>query len=576
MENTLYYGDNLDILERNIPDESVDLIYLDPPFKSNQNYNILFKEKNGTGSAAQISAFEDTWHWDQNAEETYVEITENAPKKVADLIIALRDFLGSNDMMVYLTMMASRLVELHRVLKDSGSIYLHCDPTASHYLKIVLDTIFGPKQFRNEIIWRRKGSHNSAKRYGPIHDVILFYTRSDSYFFKTNHRPYLKGHVDGYFKKQDEKGKYWTNALTGQGIRYGASGKPWRNYDPSLANRHWAIPGKIILELGIDANLTIQEKLDSLDEVGFIDHPSEKSKSLPTYHQYLDGSPGMPLQDIWAYQPHTKNILYNSGECIDEDARWLVAQGDTERLGYPTQKPVGLIERIIKSSCPEKGCILDPFCGCGTTIIAAEKQKRKWIGIDITHLAISLMRHRLKDTFGDEVKFKVVGEPVDLKGAEILAKQDPYQFQWWSLGLVGARPAESEKKKGGDKGIDGYIYFHDEPQKTKKIVIQVKSGHVNPGYIRDLRGVIEREKAQIGVFITLQEPTAGMKKEAVSAGYYKLTGGWGQNYLKIQILTIKDLLEGKKIEYPPEASITFKKAKKHVKDDFKQYVIKEE
>ena len=224
------------------------------------------------------------------------------------------------------------------------------------------------------------------------------------------------------------------------------------------------------------------------------------------------------------------------------------------------------MERIINASSNEDDIVLAPFCGCGTTVTVAEKLSRKWIGIDITHLAISLMKHRLEDTFGNEVEYDVVGEPVDLRGAEQLTKEDPYQFQWWALGLVGARPAKSEQKRGADKGIDGYIYFHDDPKKkeTKEVIIQVKSGHVNVGQIVNLKGVVEREKAQIGVFIALKKPTKPMQVEAVSSGYYR--SPLGHNYPKIQILTIKELLEGKKIDYPVRArgiDATFRKAEKH-------------
>jgi len=485
MENTLYYGDNLEILRRYIPDDSIDLIYLDPPFKSDQSYNILFREKNGTESAAQIKVFEDTWHWDRKSEETYNEITEEAPQKVVDLIIALRNFLGPNDMIAYLVMMAIRLVELHRVLKNTGSIFLHCDPTASHYLKLVMDTIFGVKSFRNEIVWlyTRPGTKHQ-KQYPRVHDIIFWYSKSDNWTFNPDvvRIPYSQ--------KTIERGKYSvaTSKVT-KGIR--------------------------------------------------------------------------------------ERVLPRGGKCPEDWWHIPMIQGNArERLGYPTQKPEDLLERIIKASSNEGDIVLDSFCGCGTTTTVAEKLKRKWIGIDITHLAISLMKHRLKDTFSDSVQYEVVGEPVDLQGSEELAKQDPYQFQWWALGKVGARPSESEKKKGGDKGIDGYIYFHDEYQKTKKIIIQVKSGHVNPGQIRDLRGVIEREKAQIGVFITLIEPTAGMKKEAVSAGFYN-SPGWNKNYQKIQILTIKELLEEKGIDYPPKTSVTFKKAEKHKADEHEQLNIEE-
>lgn len=468
MDNTLYYGDNLDILRKYIPDNSLDLIYLDPPFKSDQSYNILFKEKNGTESAAQIKVFEDTWHWDKKAEETHIELTEKAPKKVADLIIALRGFLGSNDMMAYLVMMAIRLVELRRVLKNTGSIYLHCDPTASHYLKMLMDATFGPQNFRREIIWRSgwvSGFKSAAKNWIRNHDVLLYYLRDKGQ--KSTFRIPFKPHPSGYER------------------RGGKGANPQ----------------------------------------------------------------GVPLDDVWIdiYSP-------------------AIMSFSKEKLGYPTQKPEALLERIIKASSNEGDIVLDPFCGCGTTITVAEKLKRKWIGIDITHLAISLMKHRLFDTLGRSVDFKVIGEPVDLKGAEELSRLDPYQFQWWALGLVGARPAQSEQKRGGDKGIDGYIYFHDEPQKVKKIIIQVKSGAVNPGYIRDLKGTVERDKADMGVFITLKEPSAGMKTEAISSGYYN-SPGWNRNYPKIQVLTIRGLLEGKGIDYPPKTSVTFPKAKKHEEND---------
>jgi len=480
MENTLFYGDNLDIMRRYIPDNSIDLVYLDPPFKSDQSYNILFKEKNGTESVAQIKIFEDTWHWDQRAEETFVEITEKAPKKVADLIIALRNFLGSNDMMAYLVMMAIRLVELYRVLKDTGSIYLHCDPTASHYLKLVMDAVSGVKSFRNEVVWlyTRPGTKHQ-KQFPRVHDIILWYSKSDNWIFNPD------AVRIPYSQKTIERGKY------------------------SVAT----------------------------------------SKVTKGIHE---------------------RVLPYGGKCPEDWWHIPMIQGNArERLGYPTQKPETLLERILKASSNEGNIVLDPFCGCGTTITVAEKLKRKWIGIDVTHLAISLMRHRLKDAFGDKLKFDVIGEPVDLRGAETLAKQDPYQFQWWALGLVGARPAESEQKKGKDKGIDGYIYFYDETQKTKKIIIQVKGGAVNPGYIRDLKGTMERSNAQIGVFITLKPPTKGMKEEAGISGFYK-SPGWNKNYPKLQILTIEELLQGKNIDYPPKTSVTFKKAEKHKEKTHKQ------
>ena len=568
-ENTLFYGDNLYILRDHIPDESVDLIYLDPPFNSNRSYNVLFKDESGKDSESQITAFEDTWHWNDSAEEAYHELTIEIGGAVGTMIGALRSFVGNrSQMMAYLVMMAVRLVELHRVLKPTGSIYLHCDPAASHYLKVVLDTIFSPQNFRNEIIWRRTNAHNKlSKQYGPIHDVILFYTKSDNFIFHPGRRPYTKGYVEGSFPYEDQRGKYQSNVLTGSGTRTGDSGKSWKGYNPTLKGRHWAIPSKLSAELGIDmAQLTTQQILDLLDEKGLILAP-QKPGSLPRYKQYLDISEGTLYQDIWAYQSGTSGLLLGSKEGIDEDVKWLDA--DNERLGYPTQKPLGLLERIIKSSCPDDGWVLDPFCGCGTTIAAAQKLKRQWIGIDITYLSISLLKYRLKDMFGD-VAYRVIGEPNDLGSARQLAQDDRYQFQWWAGSLIKAKPLGGQAgsktgKKGSDKGIDGEIIFIDEAKAPpKKILVQVKSGHVTSGHIRDLRGTLERENAAMGVYITLDEPTRDMRTEATTAGYYE-SPGWGQKYPKIQILTIAELLRGAELKMPP-TNISFRTAE-HVKDD---------
>ena len=319
MTNRLYYGDNLDILRQYVADESVDLVYLDPPFNSNATYNVLFKERTGEESPAQIKAFTDTWEWTRESERTFeqeIVLNTSAPPRVKDMMEAFRQFLGRNAMMAYLVMMTPRLVELRRVLKPTGSIYLHCDPTASHYLKLLLDSVFDPRSFRNEIIWRRTGSHNSAKRYGPIHDVLLFYAKSEEYQHRTMFTPYLKGHVDSYFKREDENGRYWTNSIHGSGTRNGESGKPWRGFDPTAWGRHWAIPSDLVLAFGINPDLSQHEKLDALYELGMIDLPNESGQTLPTYRQYLGRSPGQTLQDIWAYQPHTKGSLYESKDGI--------------------------------------------------------------------------------------------------------------------------------------------------------------------------------------------------------------------------------------------------------------------
>ncbi|MET0308690.1 MAG: DNA methyltransferase [Sphingomonas sp.] len=554
----LYYGDNLDVLRAHVPDESVDLVYLDPPFNSNANYNILFKSPAGGGAQAQIEAFEDTWHWNDHAEDAFDQVGRSGNCKAFDLLNAMRAFLGENDMMAYLAMMAIRLIELHRVLKPTGSLYLHCDPTASHYLKLLLDGVFGPENYLNEIIWRRTGSHNNAKRFGPVHDVIHFVRKSDAYRHRPVFRPYALGHVNGYFKRADERGHYWTNSIHGAGTRNGDSGRIWRGYDPTAAKRHWAVPSELVTAFGIDPDLPQHQKLDALADLGLIDLPDPASGALPTYRQYLDRSPGLLLQDVWAYQPHTRGTLHGSGEGIDEDVRWLTAQGDEERLGYPTQKPVGLLERIIHASSNEGDVVLDPFCGCGTAIHASQKLGRRWIGIDVTHLAISLIEKRLRDAFPG-IAFSVEGTPKDLASAEDLARRDKYQFQWWAVSMVDAMPFGG-RKKGADGGIDGIIYFKPDGRRTERALVSVKGGdNVGVQMIRDLHSVIEREKASIGVFITKSLPTSAMEKEAASVGRFE--DGWGRTYPRLQILTLAELFQGRKPQIPfVDPGAVFKKA----------------
>lgn len=570
--NVLYYGDNLGILRNRdyFPDDSVDLIYLDPPFNSKADYNVLFKEPTGELSAAQIKVFSDTWHWDTVAQRSYEELVSQGPDQVASMISSLRDFIRPNDMMAYLVMMTIRLLEMRRVLKPHGSIYLHCDPKASHYLKVVMDTVFGKQNFRNEIVWRRTGSHNLINRFGPIHEVLLFYTKSDSYAFSTVYRPYTKGHVETYFKKSDKKkGRYWTNALTGAGIRKGDSGKPWRGWDPTSRGRHWAIPGRIADELGV-SKLRLLQKLEVMYRAGYVQLPSAGSSALPTYTQYLADSPGLPAQDIWAYQPHTQGALHDSDEGIDEDVRWLTPT-ESQRLGYQTQKPLGLLGRIIQASSGEGDVVLDPFCGCGTAVVAAHELNRRWVGIDITYLAITVMKRRLEDSFGilSGKDYEVVGEPVDLAGAHALAEQDRDQFQWWAIGLVGAKPAGGERKKGADKGIDGVINFVEEGGKAHRVIVSVKSGQVGVAQVRDLRGTLEREKADLGLFITLQRPTEPMRTEAVNAAHYQ--SAWTQAYYpKIQICTIEELLEGRLPKLPHWSYAGFTKAGRIKKSEGRQ------
>ena len=457
MTNTLYYGDNLPVLRDYVDDESVDLIYLDPPFNSNASYNVLFKEQSGEQSAAQITAFEDTWHWGWESESAYVEVVKDGPEALSRLLQAMLEFLGRNDMMAYLVMMAQRMIELRRVLKPTGSIYLHCDPTASHYLKLLMDASFGAEYFRNEIVWRRTGSHGGARRWGPIHDTILFYSATDNHQWNRVYQDYDDAYIKRYYRFEDERGQYQLVSLTGAGTRAGDSGQPWRGVNPTDSGRHWAVPTGTLRAVFPDvdlADLSTLEKLDLLDEAGLVHWP--ESGSVPRQKRYVHESPGVPIQDIIHDIPP-----------IGAQAR--------ERLGYPTQKPEALLERIIRSSSQEGDVVLDPFCGCGTAVAAAERLGRRWIGIDVTHLAVALIRHRLRDTFGDDAEpYDVIGEPQDMASAESLAQDDRYQFEWWALSLIGARPAQ-DKRKGADSGVDGYINFFDDASgKAKRVIVQVK------------------------------------------------------------------------------------------------------
>ncbi|MGH2486405.1 MAG: DNA methyltransferase [Ktedonobacterales bacterium] len=533
-DNTLYYGDNLEILRRYIKDESVDLVYLDPPFNSNADYNVIFREQSGERSAAQIKAFTDTWHWaGHDTARAYEEILTGAPNNVAKMLEAMVSFVGRNDVTAYLVMMTQRLVELHRVLKPTGSLYLHCDPTASHYLKVVLDTIFGPTNFRGEIIWKRTTAHNDPKRPGRIHDVLLFYSKADAYIWNKVFTPYSPKYVESHYGSVDENGRRYTlDNLTAPGHGSLAGVYDWRGKFPPQG-RMWSFT---------------QDKMEALEASGRIRYTST---GMPRYIRYLDEMPGVPLQDVWDDIPP-----------VNSQAQ--------ERLGYPTQKPLALLERIIAASSNPGDVVLDPFCGCGTAICAAQALDRRWLGIDITHLAVSLMKSRLKGMFGLEPVYKevtgldaakqyrVIGEPTDTQGARQLALDDRYQFQYWAVSLVEAtaRDQEQQQKKGADKGIDGVIPFIDGANRRREtIIVQVKSGHVTSSHIRDLKGVLEREKAAMGLYICLEPPTRDMRDEAVSAGFYTsdLWAGSKKDHRwpRIQIRTIEELLAEKSFELPP-------------------------
>jgi DNA modification methylase len=484
------------------------------------------------------------------------------PDAVSTLIAALRQGIGTNQMMAYLVEMAVRLVELRRVLKPTGSIYLHCDPTASHYLRVLMDAVFGPLQFRNEIIWRRTGAHGAQKSFGPIHDTLLVYTKTDEYYFQVAKHPYMRGHVERRYKVDPAgRAKFSSggNVLTGPGATKGESGQPWKGFDPSAKDRHWAIPGFLAEQMPpAFKNLGPLDKLDALYDAGLID--IQAGVAWPTPVRFLEPDSGQPLQDIWAFQPYTEGTVYGTADGIDQEVKWL-GPTDPERLGYQTQKPLGLLERIIRSSCPVDGLILDPFCGCGTALVAAQKLGRRWIGIDITYLAIAVMRSRLKSAF-KLTDIPVIGQPTEVEGARALAQtpEGRYQFQWWAVDMIGATPVGGVEKKGMDRGIDGKITFPTNG-KVEVILVSVKSGQVSPTMLRDLKGTVEREKAAIGIFLTLEEPTKEMRLEADTAGLYR-SELWKRDYPKIQILTIKELLDGKRPALPPYVMPNYQQAQR--------------
>lgn len=528
MPNKLFYGDNLSVLRESIGTESVDLIYLDPPFNSNASYNVLFKAPSGEQSQAQIEAFEDTWHWNDSAEKAFDEVVTGPHSDASIMLRAMRSALGENDMMAYLAMMAVRLIELHRVLKPTGSLYLHCDPTASHYLKILLDSIFGPTNFRTEIIWKRSSAHSDAKQgrrqHGRIHDTLLFYTKSDDWKWSPVFTPYDIEYVESFYKYvEPETGRrYRLGDITGPGGA--AKGNP--SFEVMGVTRFWRYS---------------KERMNQLINEGRV--VQTRPGAVPAYKRYFDEMSGVPLQDLWT------------------DLGPIGAQAQ-ERLGYPTQKPLALLERIISASSNEGDLILDPFCGCGTTVHAAQKLKRQWIGIDVTHLAIALVERRLREAFPG-ITYEVRGVPKDVAGARNLAERDKHEFQKWITATIGAQPYKGGQK-GMDRGIDGYLHFRDADKKPQFAIVSVKGGeNINSGMVRDLKGTMEREKAALGLFLMLNKPTREMEREAASAGIYE-TGG--MKVPRLQILTAAEILDNRRPQVPFGFTEGFRKAGQEKED----------
>lgn len=510
MKNTLYYGDNLEVMREHIADESVDLVYLDPPFNSARNYNVLFKQAKKDENQAQITAFTDTWEWSKSRYEQFRDEPRNAP--LFDMIEALHKILGNSPMMAYLLMMAPRLMELHRVMKPTASLYLHCDPVASHYLKIILDVVFGPTRFINEITWKRTSSHNDARRkFSDIGDTLLVYAKTQDYYFQCQYRPHDQAYVDRFYRNTDPDGRRWmSDNLVSPNPR------PNLTYEYKGFKPH---------EYGWKVELVKMEELDRQGRLIFPKSPEGRIR----VKRYLDEMSGMPVGNIW------------------DDIPPIHAHA-SERMGYPTQKPLTLLERIINASSNPGDLVLDPFCGCGTAVVAAEKLGRKWIGIDVTFIAVDLMISRLANDFGLKrgKDYDIHGDPKDAYSALKLFEESPKQFEIWAVGLAEGVP---QPDKVGDRGVDGKVYFHDQEGKLQWAVCQVKGGHLTPSLIRDFAHVIEREKAAMGFFICLEKPTKGMYNEAEELGFFTI----GRRKIpKLQIRTIKELLEESKEFERPE------------------------
>lgn len=528
--NQLYYGDNLDVLRKHIPDESVDLIYLDPPFNSQRAYNIIFQDKKGKQPVSQIEAFEDTWRWTPLTTQAFDEVMANpsAPHPLKQMLTAFKAFMGPSDLMAYLTMMAIRLVELHRVLKKTGSLYLHCDATASHYLKMLLDNIFGLQNYRNEIHWKRTlGHHLSTRSFDKMIDSIFFYTKNEGHVFHPQFKSVAEKKIlDKFPYVEPETGRKFTHEKL-----------------EKTSNAYSKGETRIIQGRSVVSNVGWIWTQDTFDE-RLMDNPNLifwTGEGRPRYKRYADEYLGRQSSDLW-----------------DDIAP--LSSNSSERLGYPTQKPLAVLDRVLQTSSNEGDVVLDPFCGCGTTVVAAERLGRRWIGIDITYYAIGLVKKRLAEQCPGAAYLED-GIPKSYDDAVQLSKK-PFQFESWAVSLVGGQPFKSTG--GGDTGIDGLLFFKDYAAEHHRIIVEVKGGGYHPKEVRALKQVMDREKAPLGILIALQDPTKGMVAEAAALGRWKLPGGQVE-YPILQIFTIQDYFDGKR-PHLPDTSGTLKEAKRVIRE----------
>lgn len=505
--NKLYYGDNLTIMQR-MSLQCVDLIYLDPPFNSKKNYNLMYRTMTGKPVSEQVEAFCDTWEMDAEKEE----IARKMPilmreQGIEDYYVefwqlwirALRH--TQPHLLAYLVYMVQRLMYMKTVLKPTGSIYLHCDPTASHYIKVMMDAVFGHQNFQREIVWKRTSAHSDARTMGAVHDVLLYYTGGERFTFNIQFAPYESNYVESRYKHKDPDGRRWTDGdLSAKGLSGGGY-----DYEYKGAKSIWRVPENRMAKLDAEGRLYFTR-------MGGI-----------RIKRYLDEMKGLPVSDVWT------------------DISPVNSQAK-ERMGYPTQKPVDLLKRIILQSSNPGDVVFDPFCGCGTTVYAAQETGRQWIGCDIAILAVRLMREILTERYRltEGEHFTVDGIPVSVEQAQELFQKNPFQFEHWIVERIGAFPT----KKTADRGIDGRLYFETQDG-LRMMVMSVKGGSVRPTDVRDLRGVLEREPdTEMAGFLSLREPTKAMRSEAAEAGQY-IYGDVA--YDRIQFLTAKEILEDGKL-----------------------------
>ena len=556
--NRLFYGDNLDVLRSKIADNSVDLCYIDPPFNSKRNYFQIYNNQ-GSEDRAQAQAFVDTWEWGDEAVAGLDWITDIAQlqsgrltEQTVELIRGLEKVLKRGALLAYLVHMTQRIVEIHRVLKPTGSFYLHCDPTASHYLKLVLDAVFCGQggDYINEIIWKRATAHNDSQQYGRITDTIFFFGKSaNNHIWNKVYTPYDSAYIETYFKYDDNDGRglYWTTDLSApaHGNYYGA----WDGHEPP-SGRMWAAPRAYAKRAGIDLPDDWRQALDTLKNLGYI--AFGKKGGRPMLKRYLRHELGIPLQNLFSDIPSFSGLGRETGY-----------------MGYPTQKPEALLERILKASSNEGDTVLDAYCGCGTTVAVAQRLNRKWIGIDITYQSISLILKRLQDKYPDtwkqiEANIKLDGVPRDIESARALANRRDdktrKEFEKWAVLTYSNNQARINDKKGADGGIDGVAYFLLDKDTNGKAVFQVKSGGANRATLATLNSDRQREKAEFGILISMDPPTKAMRNQIQAAGKFKHPL-LDREDDRLQIVTIDDLLAGAQMDLPMARKDAVKSAK---------------